>query len=139
MQSDAHSDMGINKLVESFSIDLMDRGRLGWIRQVMVWGGILLLVALVQEYVLTNYYLLLRVWLITIPQDHLKVVLKVHGRLCSIPDSKFGHTSSFSMAMAEAQLRQLVARYHFSWVILVVLRGIVLIWMRISFLQHLGH
>ncbi len=45
MQSDARSDMGINKLVESFSIDSMERGRLGWIRQVVVWGGILLLVA----------------------------------------------------------------------------------------------
>jgi hypothetical protein len=45
MQSDARSDMGINKLLESFSIDLMERGRLGWIRQVAVWGGILLLVA----------------------------------------------------------------------------------------------
>jgi hypothetical protein len=36
--------MGINKLVESFSIHLMERGRLGWIRQVVVWEGILLLV-----------------------------------------------------------------------------------------------
>ncbi len=45
MQSDVHSDMGINKFEESFSIDLMERGKLGWIRQVMVWGGILLLVA----------------------------------------------------------------------------------------------
>jgi hypothetical protein len=36
MQSDARLDMGINKLVESFSIDLMERGRLGWIRQVVV-------------------------------------------------------------------------------------------------------
>ena len=39
MQSDARSDMGMNKLVESFSIDLIERGRLGWIRQVVVWGG----------------------------------------------------------------------------------------------------
>jgi hypothetical protein len=39
MQSDARSDMGISKLVESFSIDLMERGRLSWIRQVVVWGG----------------------------------------------------------------------------------------------------
>ncbi len=39
MKSDARSDIGINKLVESFSIDLMERGRLGWIRQVVVWGG----------------------------------------------------------------------------------------------------
>ena len=45
MQSDVRSDMGINKLVESFSIDLVERGRMGWIRQVVVWGGILLLVA----------------------------------------------------------------------------------------------
>jgi hypothetical protein len=40
-----YNNMGINKLVESFSIDLMERVRLGWIRQVVVWGGILLLVA----------------------------------------------------------------------------------------------
>jgi hypothetical protein len=39
MQSDTRSDMEINKLVESFSFDLMERGRLGWIRQVVVWGG----------------------------------------------------------------------------------------------------
>jgi hypothetical protein len=39
MQSDACLDMGMNKLVESFSIDLMERGRLGWIRQVVVRGG----------------------------------------------------------------------------------------------------
>jgi hypothetical protein len=39
MQSEACLDMGINKLEESFSIDLMERGRLGWIRQVVVWGG----------------------------------------------------------------------------------------------------
>ncbi len=45
MQSDARLDMGINKIVESFSIDLMERGRLGWIRQVVMWGGIILLVA----------------------------------------------------------------------------------------------
>jgi hypothetical protein len=36
MQSDAHSDMEINKLEERFSIDLMEWGRLGWIRQVVV-------------------------------------------------------------------------------------------------------
>ncbi len=45
MQSDEHLDMRINKLVDSFSIDLMERGRPGWIRQVVVWGGILLFVA----------------------------------------------------------------------------------------------
>jgi hypothetical protein len=40
MQSDVRSDMGTNKLEESFSIDLMERGRLGGIvRQVVVWGG----------------------------------------------------------------------------------------------------
>jgi hypothetical protein len=44
MQSDVLSDMVINILVESFSVDLMERGRLGWIRQVVVWRGILLLV-----------------------------------------------------------------------------------------------
>jgi hypothetical protein len=76
--------------------------------------------------------------LITIPCDHLEVVLKICGRLCSILDSKFGQTSPFSMAMAEARMCQLAARYHFSWVIVAVLSGIAPIWMRISFLQHLG-
>jgi hypothetical protein len=37
MQSDARSNMGINKFIEK--IDLMERRRLGWIRQVVVWGG----------------------------------------------------------------------------------------------------
>jgi hypothetical protein len=76
--------------------------------------------------------------LITIPQDYLKVVLEVCGRCYSIPDGKFGCTSPFSTAMAEAQLCQLVVRYHFSWVIVVVFRGIAPRWMRISFMQHLG-
>ncbi len=61
MQSDGRLEMGINKLADSSSIDLMERGRMGWIRQVVVWGGILLIVALVQECILTTYYLLLRV------------------------------------------------------------------------------
>jgi hypothetical protein len=39
MQSDLRLDMRINKLVVSFSIDLTERGTLGWIRQVVVWGG----------------------------------------------------------------------------------------------------
>jgi hypothetical protein len=76
--------------------------------------------------------------LITIPRDHLKVVLKVCGRRYSIPDGKFGRTSPFSTLMAEAQLCQLAAQYHFSWMIVMVLRGIAPRWMRISFLQHLG-
>jgi hypothetical protein len=76
--------------------------------------------------------------LITIPRDHLEVVLEVCGRLCSIPDSKFGQTSPFSMAMAEAQMCQLAVWYHFSWVIVAVLRRIGPIWIRISFLQNLG-
>jgi hypothetical protein len=62
--------------------------------------------------------------LITIPGNHLKVVLKVCGRYYSIPDGKFRCTSPFSMAMAEAGLSQLAARYHFSWVITAVLRGL---------------
>ncbi len=41
--------------------------------------------------------------MITIPCDHLEEVLEICGRLCSIPDSEFGQTSPFSMAMAEAQ------------------------------------
>jgi hypothetical protein len=45
MQSEVRSDLGINILIESFSIDLIKRGRLCWIRQVVVWWGILLLVA----------------------------------------------------------------------------------------------
>jgi hypothetical protein len=76
--------------------------------------------------------------LITIPRNHLKVVLEVHGRLCSVPDSRFRQISPFSTAMAEAWLCQLAAQYHFSFVIVAVLRGIALIWMHISFLQHLG-
>jgi hypothetical protein len=75
--------------------------------------------------------------LITIPCDHLEVVLKVCGSF-SIPYGKFGHTYPFSTVMAEAGVCQLVVRYHFSWVIVVVLRGIAPRCMRISFLQHLG-
>jgi hypothetical protein len=57
---------------------------------------------------------------------------------CSVPDKELGRTSPFSMAMAEAWLCQLAAQNHFSWVIVAVLRGIAPIWMRVSFLQHLG-
>jgi hypothetical protein len=76
--------------------------------------------------------------LIPIPCDHLKVVLKVCGRLRSVPDSEFGRTSAFSTAMAKARLYQLAAQYHFSWVIVAVLRGFATISMRISYLWYLG-
>jgi hypothetical protein len=39
MQSNARLDMGINKLVESFSIDLMERGRLGLDKAEWCGGG----------------------------------------------------------------------------------------------------